>query len=473
MENARSKLNNLNVDKILADNWIRNKLVGYLHTGQRELLESFNKTTARKSVWECSRRFGKSTLLCCIGNIVANKKPGSRIIYAAPTRKQAKNIVLPLMRELLNGCPESIRPVFHAQDMKYIFPNGSEIYIDGADDDMGNHLRGPKADLILADEFGFWRYCKYVIDSVLFPQTITCDGRIILASTPSETVGHESLEYIAEARIVGAYKIKVIYDNPQLSQAQIDEVAQELGGYKSTAFRRECLCEHVTEAGRAIIPEFQELKEAIVFKERKRPLFFDSYVFMDLGLIDYTHVLFAYYDFEAAQLVIEDELCFQAQQHTTADVAAGIIAKEEQLWGNQKTFLRISDNDSQQLQDLSITYKLEFAPAQKRDPNEDVKTNQLRRMFRENKIAISSLCQKLIFQLEVGIWNMRRTGYERIPGAGHLDGMDALRYGIRLVNYNRDPIPLNYGIKLETHNIKPFRQENHYQKALKKYGLRG
>lgn len=254
-----------------------------------------------------------------------------------------------------------------------------------------------------------------------------------------------------------------------LTKSDIEEIAKELGGYESTAFRRECLCEHVTDAGRAIIPEFQELKPEIVVKDVKPPLFFDAYVFMDLGLIDYTHVLFAWYHFERAQLIIEDELCFTYK--TTSEVAQAIIAKEHQLWPNKKVTLRISDNDSQQLQDLSVSHKLDFAPAQKHDPNEDVKTNQLRRMIRDKKILINERCTQLIFQLEVGIWNMRRSDYERIPGAGHLDGMDALRYGIRLVDYNKDPIPKNYGIRLETHNIRGQQGGSHYEKALRKYGL--
>lgn len=468
---ARSRTVNSIAEKIGIDNWLRNGLGRYLHSGQRQLLESYFTTTARKTVWECSRRFGKSTLLCAVAVITAHRKPGSRIIYAAPTRKQAKNIVMPLMRDLFKDAPPGIAPVFHVQDMKFVFPNGSEIFIDGADDDMGNHLRGPKADLILADEFGFWRYCKYVIDSVLFPQTITCDGRIVLASTPSESVGHESLEYISEAQRNNSYQLRTIYDNPLLTQQQIDEVAEELGGYESTAFLRECLCQHVTEAGRAVIPEFQKLRKDIVFSDIERPQFFDTYVFMDLGLIDYTHVLFAYYHFEKAQIIIEDELCFVYENHTTTDVAEGIIAKEEQLWGKQKPKLRISDNDPQQLQDLSRLYKLHFAPAQKHDPNEDVKTNQVRRMFRENKIRIHERCKWLLFQLEVGMWNTRRTGYERIPGAGHLDGIDALRYGVRMVDYNKDPIPKNYGIRLETHNVRPEPKRSHYQEALKRYGL--
>ena len=51
----------------------------------------------------------------------------------------------------------------------------------------------------------------------------------------------------------------------------------------------------------------QELKEEII-RDWPKPPFFDGYVSMDLGAVDLTGILFAYYDFRANKIIIEDEL---------------------------------------------------------------------------------------------------------------------------------------------------------------------
>jgi PBSX family phage terminase large subunit len=425
----------------------KKKLHKKLHKQQLELRDFFYNSNSRKVVFNCSRRFGKSTLLAVLAVEHCCQIKNARVVFAAPTREQAKDIIVPIIRDLFDDAPEHVKPKYQSQERVYRFDNGSEIHIDGADDEQGNHLRGPKATLVLCDEAGFWRHCDYVINSVLLPQTITCNGRIIIASTPPQSVGHEFIKFVEDSIRNESYCVKTIHDNPMVNEELIEEYATESGGHNSTTFRREYLCEFVTDSERAIVPEFSDEN---IFEYYKRPLFYDAYVFMDLGLVDLTHVLFAYYDFENAKLIIEDEVV--QNYKTTAEIADLIKAKESELWESKSPTLRVADNEMQQLIDLCNTYGLVFSPASKYD--KEAAINQMRKLIQDKKILISKKCKNLIHQLKVGIWNKSRTDYERIPGAGHLDGLDALKYGIRIVDFNKNPVPINYGYNWHEQGIR-------------------
>lgn len=435
--------------------WTRGDVSYLLHDGQRDLHREIRQSTARKYVINCARRYGKSTLLCALAIEHCLSRSDARAVFAAPTRDQVRDIVEPLMRQLLADCPSDLRPTWREQRHQYIFANGAELHLDGADDDRGNHLRGPRATLVLADEVGFWRHARYVIDSILLPQTITCDGRIIIASTPPESVAHEFWDFALQAQSSHAYSVRTIHANPLVTPELLAEYARESGGVDSTAWRREYLCEAVTESTRAVVPEFSDTH---IIDSYERPEFADHYEGLDLGLVDLTHCLFGYYDFSRAKLVIEDEIC--AQYMRTSDFADRVKDKERELWDgveyyhkptqhNKCPHARYSDNEAQQLYDLS-GMGLVFAPALKTD--KDAALNRLRQMFAANKIEIHKRCVNLIHQLRVGVWNARRTDYERLPGAGHLDGIDALIYMTRSINYNRNPTPAaRAGIMSATH----------------------
>jgi hypothetical protein len=297
--------------------------------------------------------------------------------------------------------------------------------------------------------------------SVILPQLQRVNGRARLQSSSPESVGHDFVGLCEEAIRAGSYFKFTVHDNPRLTPEKIQKDAEEVSGkqgaavWLETSVRREFLCEFVTDTARAVIPEFNDEQHV---GECERPEWVDTYEGMDLGLVDLTHVLFGYWDFGNARLVIEDEL--SGQYMLTSDVGAKIKAKEQELWGklpyfgapngkhNRAPWGRYSDNEAQQLYDLAAL-GLSFAPAIKTD--KEAAINRLRLMFSQGKIVIHPRCKSLLHQLRVGIWNERRTDYERLPGAGHLDGIDALVYMARMIDYNRNPVPPNLGVSRATH----------------------
>jgi hypothetical protein len=451
------------------ESWRRGDLQYKLHNGQEQLQKAARASTETEVVLHAARGYGKTwwRLVDHTEQCLTHRK--QRHVYAAPTREQAKQIVIPTMQMIVDDAPAKLKPVWQSSEHRWFFPSTESVLIvDGADDDRGDHLRGPFAHRITFDEAAFSRHCKYVLRSVLLPQAQRVGGQIVVCSTSPESVGHDFVSICGDAIRKSSYFKFTIMDNPRLTREQIDRVVLEVSGcqtlneaWRSTFVRREFLCEFVTDSTRAVIPEFSD---ACVVQSYELPQFCDKYAGLDLGLVDMTHCLLGHYNFSDAQLVIEDEVCVNYTR--TSDVAEMIKAKERQLWGDVPVTGRYSDNEAQQLYDLR-GFGLPFTPALKTD--KEAAINRLRLMFSQNKIRIHERCKNLIHQLRVGVWNDRRTDYERLPGAGHLDGLDALVYMARSINYNRNPVPEHLGVSRFTHHAPPRRSETH---ALQKLGRR-
>ena len=220
----------------------RGNLDWLLHKGQRELVNFFDNNGARISVLNCPRRFGKSYLMVWFAIRHALNHPGAQIRVAAPTHKQIKSIFVPLIDQILAQFPAELQPE-HANGT-WTFKNNSKVVLAGADYKEGDALRGVASDLILVDEAGFTKNLKYLVQDILLPQTITTNGRVILASTPPKTMDHDFAHlYIPRAVGDNAYIKKTIYDNPMLSEAKIEEIKTESGGENTDTFKREYLCE--------------------------------------------------------------------------------------------------------------------------------------------------------------------------------------------------------------------------------------
>lgn len=452
--------------------WEVGRLNYKLHADQKILKTEIERTPYRKCVLMCGRRYGKTTFCCIEALEYCIRNPNSRVIYAAPTSKQAEGIILPIMRKVLEDCPDDLKPKFKDQKKKYLFANGSEIDINGADDNMGDNLRGPYAHLVIADEAGFWRHCKYVINHVLFPQTVDCNGKMLLISTPPNSNGHDFVSFVNEAKVRGHFLKRTTLDNPIITKQALDELVTEMGGPDTVAYKRECLCELITDPTRAVVPEFNS---SFVVKGSKCPPGNHKYVYADWGVTnDFSHILFGHHDFKNQRFVFEDEVVFTYAR--IEDIYKAIRDKEIELWGEypDTEITRISDIESRLLNEFKDTYKVHWGHA-KKDDRKEVDVANLRKEFAAGRIAVDDRCKKFIAQLESGIWNKHRTDYERVKHLGHLDGIDAARYGLRLINWNRPPKSMEFAsiythFNLEGHKTRkhsPARRPAHVRRYFK------
>ncbi len=431
--------------------WSRGILTYKLHPIQKKMLQSYIDQNQEVTTILCSRRLGKSFLLCLLAVEKCIQKPKSIVKYVCPRKNMVKTILQPIMEQILIDCPTEMRPVFKYNDSMYVFPNGSLIQMAGTDNGHHENLRGGKSDMWIVDEAGFCDELTYVVNTILAPTADTTGGRGIIASTPSKTSDHEFItDFLRPAEFNGTLIKYTIYDNPLITEDKIRAIIDRYPlKEKDPEFRREYLCEVINGGDLSVIPEFTDEIQAEVIKEWVRPAFYDAYVSMDIGFRDLTVVLFGYYDFKNGLIVIEDEIAQSGSTLLLDKFAKDIRDKEEKLWTNPMSgefkppYLRVADNNNLiMLNQLSINHGIQFVPTRK--DNKEAALNTLRMKIANKQIIIHPRCKTLIYHLRNASWNKARKEFERSPDAGHYDAVDSLIYLVRNVVETRNPYPPSY-----------------------------
>lgn len=438
--------------------WRRGVLHWKLDTTQRELYDLFYNSSHKIMTWLLSRRQGKTYTLCILALEQCIRQPNSIVKFVSPTKTQIMQIVRPIFRQILEDCPQDIKPEFRSKDYIYYFPNGSEIQLAGTDNGHAEKLRGGDSHIWFIDEAGSCDDLNNVIKSILLPTTLITNGKGVLASTPPRESEHEFLKYIEDAELKGSLIKKTIDDNPRITKQQKDELIQEVGGINSEECRRELYCEIIKDSIRAVIPEYDVALEKEIIKEWPRPPFFDAYEGMDTGGKDLTVVLYGYYDFRADRIIIEDETVvnFQNKETNIQSFVKEINKKEIELWKNpisleyKAPYIRVSDIDYILIQEL-------YSQSQKLFPREQVinfqiakkdelgsAVNNLRVLLANKKIIIHPRCETLRRHLKNIKWDKARKKFARSADNGHYDAVAALIYFIRNIIYAKNPYPSTY-----------------------------
>ncbi len=456
--------------------WNIGELYWKLNDVQRQIKETVDTDTTKTSVVVVSRRTGKTWWLVIEALMQCLKQPDSVVKFLFPQQRDAKTNILPLMRAITEDCPAELKPVFNSQDKTFNFPNGSQIQLAGSNSNNIENIRGGFAHLCLVDESGFITDLKYAIRSVLSPTIRTTGGRIIMASTPSRSPDHEFItEFMIPYKAAGRLKIFTIWDNPNFTEAIIAEIIAEYPlGVKDPDFMREYLCEIAIDKEAAVCAEFYENKEAIVFNDESDmqvPEFLDFYVGGDIGYVDLTVMLFGYYDFRNAQIVITDELVMNGPVMTTLELAKNIKLKEKLRFQkgtfDAEPYMRVMDNDLKLINDLRQLHDLGFLPTRK--DNKAGAINEMKIWMQQGRIKIHERCTHLIYHLEYGQWNKSRSDFKRLADSpdkkiqgGHVDAIPALYYLIRNIHTHRNPYPDGYGYKIteNTHMSQKFMRKN-------------
>lgn len=396
-----------------------------------------------------SRRIGKTYFLVVLGAQTCLAKPNQIVKFIAPTVKDIKRIIAPLIKQITADCPRDLVPKYNTQDHVYRFANGSEIQLAGTDNGRAESIRGNDAHLCIIDEAGFCDDLEYIVTSILLPSVSLTGGKIVMSSTPPRSPDHPFMGFMAKAEASGAFIKRTIYDNPRLNEEKISKIADAIGGKESVDFKREYLVEMITSEDDAVVPEFSsELQKDIVI-EKTPPPFYDTYVSMDIGGRDFTAILFGYYDFLLGAVVIQDELVFKGKEILTDNIARQIKQVEAKLWTHKLTgdvkpvSLRVADNNNLiLLNDLSSKHGISFVPTLK--DNKDAAINNMRMMVRNGRVLINPRCKNLIYHLKAATWKKDRSNFTRSVDGGHWDFIPALYYLLRNINENKNPYPRDY-----------------------------
>lgn len=385
----------------------------------------------RFPVIECARRFGKTTTaLIYVRERMALTEQWI-VRWCEPWKNQAREIVQPEVSKIEQLFPEPSRIRYYKTDSFYEHPKtGSRLYLRGVNEDRGESSRGSFSHMIVCDEVGSWKEPDYIINEVLLPQLLTTKGALIKLSTPPRNLGHKWYQYKEDAIIEGSFLQKTINDCTWIDDDEKEVIKREVG---EIAWRREFMCEPITDPEALVIPEFSSDH----IKDLKHPPYYDCYVGADFGFKDFTAVVFGYVDFLTRTLVIEDEVVVNAKN--SQEIANMIKAKELELWPKKEPYRRTADAPMQQIYDLQNLHSLNILPTLKDDKYAAI--NALRVLFNEKRIIINPRCVKTLHQLRVGIWNERRTDFERGDTTGHLDSIMALVYLNRNIDWHKNPYP--------------------------------
>ena len=414
----------------------------------------------------CSRRFGKSFILCCWAFEVCLKKPRSTVKYACPEQKQVRAIFEEILPVLLDECPEHLKPVWKEQKNTWYFPNGSKIQIAAVNKGRADSLRGGAADLCIVDEAGFVDRLSYVILSVLSPTIDTTKGNIVMASTPNpDNPMHEFHTDYVIPLLEERQLIKfTLYESPMVDAAQIEKIIARFPmGVDDPRFQCEYMCMIAVDKTAMAIPTFSEEVEKDIVRESKRPAFYDIYVSGDPAASDLTGILFGYWDFRRQVLVIEDELVLGGKGTSlqTKHIASGIKRKEKLNFTHpitqhqMKPFRRIMDNNNPILiNDLRADHELMFIATAK--DNKYGAVDKVNKWISEAQIEINPKCKVLRHHLRTTKWKVKKDGTrvnefsqvgqdsKKIYKKHHGDLVDALVYMVRNVMVNKNPFPTNY-----------------------------
>lgn len=459
-------------------------LTHLMRPDQRALWDEMQARPASRWVYEIARKWGKTYFLVLIAAMTCLRKPNIRVVYGAHTLKALREFVLPIMGKIARLMPEDVRPVYKAQESHWAFPNGSWVHLFGADDEgAAERGRGPEAELAIFDEAGFCPVLQYVISQVFRPSMLLSGGWTLLGSTPASEPDHDFTRICEIAEANGNWFRRTVYDNPMLSPERIAEFIAEdardnamtVEEYKSSdGFKREYLALRVVDKTLSVMGEDWEKCAERSKREAsslERPQFFDAYAALDMGGVDPHAVLFGYWHFERAALVIEDELLLRDNENTTL-LAEAIKAKERELWGDREyagtlrgatdfeelpdwllsargdapgqPYLRVCDNDIQIAKDLHQLHGISFIPTAKDEKWHRI--NEARVLLRSGRILIHPRCRHLERHLRTTVWaNERRKDYRR-KGGEHGDLVDALVYLVRNLNQVRNPVPIGWGV---------------------------
>lgn len=399
---------------------------------------------------ECARRYGKTTTILVHVLEQLRRHPGWVCRWCEPNKNQAREIVMPEMDKIQKDCPSSIKFHYQTTDSVYIGPGNSRLYLRGVNEDHGESARGPFANIIVADEYGSWRDPEYITQDVLAPQILTTRGQLIKASTPPRNLDHAFYKEKLIAESEGRFVQRIIYDNASLTSEDIEQAIRDAGGEESNAWKREYLCQKTQDTESLVVAEFNE-EFHVASDDLETPPYFDAYVGADGGLRDHTAFLFSHYDFKNTTLVIDDEIFVNGEN--SENIVKMAKEKEAILYPGKRVYKRTFDAPPQQLHDMATTHGYPMLPPMSKT-DKFASVNNLRLLFQSGRIKIKSRCVHLIHQLKVGMWNERKSDFERGETIGHLDSIAALMYLARSIDWSKNPYPkLDPTVTKDTHFI--------------------
>lgn len=409
------------------------------------------------AVINAHRQYGKSTAMFEFAVSFAIKNANSVIKIGGPYQNQINDIIDIVMNTVLQHCPPDLKPRFVKNQFK--FKNGSRIRLVGVDLNA-NALRGTPNDLVILDEVGFMKDLNGLVFDIIMPTFITRpNGRLIMISTPPAVLVHDySARFMPKAKLDGNYWELKITDNPQYNESQIEHFAKAydiidvegnvlVPGKDTDKFKREFLCEVVPDVDRLVFPEWQHFKgegdaHQLVKDNIQPPSHYKPIVVADWGFKDHTGIVYGWINWHEGTLHVKQETFVNYK--TAYDISLMVKDKVQEVFpGIEETEIMFwLDSDLSLLSEVRKYTGFHWQTCNGWvKVNKEGNINGIRELIGKSKMFVDSQCKNLIAQLDGGVWNIKRTDWERSDAMGHLDMLAALIYMNRVAPWKENPTP--------------------------------
>jgi len=215
------------------------------HEAQKAIINS----TKRFRVAVTGRRFGKTTLSVLEMKAFAFYRPDSKVVYIAPTIKQARDIAWEMLKKETLDCQLG-KPNESRLEVTIRTHNNqtSQIWLRGSENIES--LRGQRIDFLVVDEIASMSGWTNIWREVLRPTLTDTRGQVLFIGTPR---GYNHFyDLYEQAAKDDDYErfVYTSYDNPFIPADEIDKAKQEAADTQTLdQFNQEYMAEFMSVSG--------------------------------------------------------------------------------------------------------------------------------------------------------------------------------------------------------------------------------
>jgi hypothetical protein len=324
----------------------------------------------------------------------------------------------------------------------------SQIHIGGFDRKNVKRNLGKEALNIYTEEACASRSNEFdfAMREILSPQLFHTRGRFVHATTPPEDLNHSFItHFIPAAKAKGLFFKFTIDDNPRADEHMRADAIEKSGGEHTTAYKRNYLCEFVREDEKSIVPLFNRYRHTA---EMAHPQYAKWTIAADFGFArDLSAAVLSFWDADRRVHCIYDALAWPRATDTATIVRDLKALEVRHSIVNPQRFV---DDDPRSIADLYTIHGYSVSAPSKDELNAMLAAFNVG--FGKEEIEVHPRCEHLILSLEAGMFNERRTDFERSPMLGHWDSGMAALYGYRMQD-RTDPRPPFSGLSSADHYV--------------------
>jgi hypothetical protein len=446
-------------EELARELWIRGELSWLLKPRQVPIYNAirslFDDPDPENSsfVIDCSRQYGKSFtgFLTLVEDAFRNKR--ITMLFVAQLKSQVNEIITgETYHQIFNNkwlpCPQDLLPKMDGNVMEFSSTN-SRIKLGGTDNKNYESIRGGAAHRIIFDEAGFHSHLTTGVMPALLPMTTRTNGKALYMSTPPVVLDHDYYNVLRTHEEEGKIITFTIWDDPYLTDEDVQKAVKISGGQETTMFKREYECKRIADTSLQVIPELTpEAYKAVLldnseYKYDELYQYWHKYVVADWGGKDFTSVIFGHYNYRERRFITEKRIHFVGTEVSSGVIGKGVKDIVDHLWPKDihKNIRYICDTNNPLIQNtMLIDYKMPFVGVRKYELEQMVQ--KLRNWINDDRMRWDPEAVFALKSCQAGYWSKHKDKFAKSEVYGHYDDLAATIYAIISVDERTNPVPV-------------------------------